>query len=60
MPETPQDNDETVRGFLRGFRDFLRETRVWWLTPLVLGILVIALLVLTTESAVSPFIYSLF
>ena len=57
MPDTPQQKPEDERGSLR---DFLRETRAWWLTPMVVGIVLIALLVLTTESAVSPFLYSLF
>lgn len=59
MNDTPSPSGDDRR-FLGGVRDFLRETRIWWLTPLVLCILLIALLVISTESAVAPFIYSLF
>ena len=52
-PEDPRERSGSLR-------DFLRETRIWWLTPLVVGIVLVVLLVLATDSAVSPFVYSLF
>ena len=41
--------------------DFLKVRKKWWLTPIVLFLLLLSLLlVLTQGSAIAPFIYSLF
>ena len=46
---------------LKEFWDFLRIRKKWWLTPIVLVLLLLgALIVFTQSSAVSPFIYTLF
>jgi hypothetical protein len=43
------------------FWDFLRERKRFWLLPLVLVLLVLgAVIVLTANSALAPFIYSIF
>jgi hypothetical protein len=40
---------------------FLRTRKKWWLTPIVLFLLVISMLVVLTQgSAVAPFIYTVF
>lgn len=40
---------------------FLRERKKWWLFPVILVLLVIgALLVLTSGTAVAPFVYTFF
>lgn len=40
---------------------FLRETKKWWLLPIVMMLLALgALIVLAGGSAVAPFIYTLF
>lgn len=39
---------------------FLSHTKKWWLFPVVVVLLVSALLMLTSGSAIAPFIYSLF
>ncbi len=40
---------------------FLKTSRRWWLTPIVLFLIFLSLLVVLTESsALAPFIYSLF
>ena len=40
---------------------FLRTRRKWWLTPIVLFLLLISLLIVLTQgSALAPFIYTLF
>ncbi|CAK8723319.1 SxtK [Candidatus Electronema halotolerans] len=40
---------------------FLRERKKFWLTPIILVILILgALIVLSQGSAVAPFIYTLF
>lgn len=41
--------------------DFLKERKKWWLLPMVVVLLLFgALIVLTSGSAVAPFIYTLF
>ena len=46
---------------LKDFWGFLKERKKWWLLPMVLVLLFIGLLVvLTSGSAVAPFIYTIF
>lgn len=46
---------------LKEFWDFLKVRKKWWLTPIVLTLVLLgALIVLTQGSAVAPFIYTLF
>jgi hypothetical protein len=46
---------------LRELWGFMRERKRYWLTPIVLILLIFgALLVITQSSAVAPFIYTLF
>lgn len=41
--------------------DFLRVRKKWWLTPIVLVLLLLGLLIVLTQgSALAPFIYTLF
>jgi hypothetical protein len=42
------------------FWDFLRDNKKWWLLPLLVLILLQALVLLLSGSAVAPFIYPLF
>jgi len=43
------------------FWDFLRVRKKWWLTPIVIFLVLLgALIVFTEGSAVAPFIYTLF
>ena len=39
---------------------FIIAERKWWLAPLVGSLLIVSLLVLFADSAMAPFIYSLF
>jgi len=46
---------------LKEFLEFMKETRNWWLVPiLVFLVLLGALILLTYGSTVAPFIYTLF
>ncbi len=48
-------------GIAREFWSFLRVRKKWWITPIVLFLVVLgALLVFAKGSALAPFIYSLF
>lgn len=50
-----------MKEFLREFWLFLKERKIWWLTPIILSLLLIGLLiVLGSGSAAAPFIYTLF
>lgn len=47
-------------GILREFVDFLRHNKKWWLTPVILALLLVGALVLLSGTAAAPFIYTLF
>ena len=48
-------------GILKEFLDFLKASKKWWLTPIVvILVLVGALIVFSQGSALAPFIYTLF
>ena len=43
------------------FWQFLRVRKQWWLTPIILFLLLFGMLIVLTEgSALAPFIYTLF
>ena len=46
--------------FLKEIYDFILQTKKWWLLPLIFMLLIVGLLVIFSDSAVAPFIYSLF
>ncbi|MDD7318806.1 MAG: DUF5989 family protein [Prevotella sp.] len=46
--------------FLREIISFIIETKKWWLVPILTVLLIVGLLVLFADTAVAPFIYSLF
>jgi competence protein ComGC len=47
--------------FLKDFWGFLRERKKFWLLPILFVLLLFgALIILTSGSAVAPFIYTLF
>ena len=52
--------DEQAPGLLREFWDFLRYNKKWWLTPIVLVLLLVGLLVYLGGTAAATFIYTLF
>lgn len=47
-------------GFLREFWDFLKHNKKWWLTPILLVLLLLGVLVVLGGSGAAPFIYTLF
>jgi len=41
--------------------DFLKNSKKWWLTPILVFLLLLSILIVFTESsALAPFIYSIF
>jgi hypothetical protein len=47
-------------GVIREFWDFLRNNKKWWLTPIIVILLIFSGLVLLSGTAAAPFIYTLF
>ena len=45
---------------IKEFWEFLRVRKKWWLTPIVMVLLLLGLLVWFSSSAIAPFIYTLF
>lgn len=64
--ETPEDDfsqlaDASQSGLVGEFVDFLLHNKSWWLTPIILVLLLIGVLAfLSSGSAVAPFIYTVF
>ena len=52
--------EQKSTGLTREFWDFLRYNRKWWLTPIILMLLLMGLLLVVNTTAVGPFIYALF
>ena len=47
-------------GIVREFWDFLRFNKKWWLTPIVVVLLMLGTLIFLGGTAAMPFIYPLF
>jgi hypothetical protein len=47
-------------GFLSEMQDFLVHNKKWWLTPIVVILLMLGALILMSGTAAAPFIYTLF
>ncbi|MDO4159101.1 MAG: DUF5989 family protein [Prevotellaceae bacterium] len=46
--------------FIKEVLSFIIKERKWWLAPLIFVLIIVSLLVVFADSAVAPFIYSLF
>lgn len=50
-----------MRELLKELWLFLKETKMWWLAPILVILVLLSILIVVTEgSAVLPFIYTLF
>jgi hypothetical protein len=47
-------------GFFAEFLDFLLHNKKWWITPIVVVLLLVGILVMLGGTAAAPFIYTLF
>ena len=47
-------------GLVREFVDFLLFNKKWWLTPIIVAMVLVGVLVLLSSTAAAPFIYALF
>jgi len=66
-PQSPPPENDFRRlvekppvGMLRELWDFLRENKSWWLTPIVVVLLLISVLVILGATGAAPLIYTLF
>ena len=63
---TPQGDDFARRahgsnsGIVSEFWSFLRHNKKWWMTPIILVLLLLGVLVVLAGTGVAPFIYTLF
>ena len=69
MSDQPQKNaaqefsseaEAAQPGLVREFVDFLRYNKKWWLTPILLVLLLVDTLIVLGSTAAAPFIYTLF
>ncbi len=67
QPTTPsaanafqQAAEEQQPSLVAEFVDFLKESKAWWLTPIVIVLALVGVLVLLSSSVVAPFIYPIF
>lgn len=51
---------EAPPGLIAEFIDFLMHSKKWWLTPIIVVLLLIGLLIFLSGTAAAPFIYTLF
>lgn len=65
-PPTAQPSNDFERqaseaepGLLAEFVDFLKHSKKWWLTPIILVLLLIGVLLVLTSSVAAPFIYTI-
>ena len=47
-------------GLVGEFWDFLKHNKKWWLTPIIIVMLLVGVLVVLGGTAAAPFIYTLF
>ena len=51
--------DEAPPGIVAEFWDFLIHNKKWWITPIVVVLLLLGVLIVLQGTAVAPFIYSI-
>ena len=58
--EFSQFAEQQQMGSVREFFDFLMHSKKWWLTPIIIMMLLLGALVYLSGTAAMPFIYTLF
>ena len=61
-PETEfqREAEQKQPGILREFVDFLRYNKAWWLTPIIIVLLMVGGLMFLAATGAAPFIYAIF
>jgi hypothetical protein len=52
--------NQKQQGAIAAFVGFVFQNKKWWLTPIILLLVLVSVLILLGGSGVAPFIYSLF
>jgi len=52
--------EQTSPSLLRELLDFLLHNKAWWITPIVVVLLLVGLLIFLAGTGAAPFIYPLF
>jgi len=52
--------EESQGNVIGEFWEFMRHRKKWWLTPIVITLLLMGVLVILGSTAAAPFIYTLF
>ena len=52
--------DLPTRSFARELWEFLRSNKKWWLTPIILVLVLLGAILVIGGTAAAPFIYTLF
>ena len=55
-----REAEQPQSGLVREFVDFLSHNKKWWLTPIILVLLLLGVLIALGGSAAAPFIYTIF
>ncbi len=50
--------EEAQPGLIAEFIDFLKHSKKWWLTPIIVVLMLIGFLIFLSGTAAAPFIYS--
>ena len=58
--EFEQAGEEQPMSLMAEFWLFIREEKKWWLTPIVLVLLLAGVAIFLTSTGAAPFIYTLF
>ena len=52
--------EEKPPGLIMEFVDFLLHNKKWWLTPIILVLLILGLIIFLSGTVAAPFIYPMF
>ncbi|MFN2425522.1 MAG: DUF5989 family protein [Candidatus Binatia bacterium] len=58
--EFEREASQAQVGLIGEFVDYLKQNKKWWITPIVIVLLMVGALVVFGGSAAAPFIYTLF
>ena len=58
--EFSRQADQGSTGLLGEFWAFLKTNKKWWLTPIILVLVLVGVLIILGGTALAPFIYPLF
>ena len=62
-PESSEFEDlsrEQEPSLLREIWTFIKEEKLWWMSPIIIALLLVGILIALTTTGAAPFIYTLF